>query len=130
MEITAEEAIDLLKKWHEEKRELTCSMFSATGKAVQVAMIVGRIKSVSPDAVRIESSYGPSEVRACTYIEIPLPHARYEYSEPKLGQDPEISDVLTEAGVSRLVESQLRVHEAGGYIAFSLVVVSERIKLP
>src|SRR5580698_4167832 len=108
MEIMVAEAIDLLKKWHEEERELTCSMFSATGKAVQVAMIVGRIKSVSSDAVRIESRYGPSEVRACTYVEIPLLQARYEYSEPKGDEDPESSHGRNQTGASRLLESQLR----------------------
>jgi hypothetical protein len=132
LEITRFEAFDLFKKWHDEGLNMGCSVTAiADGKAFLVGCIIGRIKNISDDALSIETVFGPSEMQSGTRIEIPLSHASFSYLEPppESELDREISEVLTDLGTDRIVESCLRVHLEKSCIVFDLLVTPNGLEI-
>jgi hypothetical protein len=132
LEITRLEAFDLFKKWHDEGLNVSCSVAAiADSKGFLVGCILGRIKNLSDDALRIETFFGPSKMQSETRIEIPLSHASFSYLEPdpESELDPETSEVLADLGTDRIVESCLRVHLDKSCIVFDLLVTPNGLEI-
>jgi len=128
IEITAQEALDLLRKWYEEERTITCSITAtADNKPFQVGYTTGAIKTISSNSVIIGGIWGTPEMKAATHVEIPLSHASYKFVEPEAeaGLDHDIMEALADVGVDRHIDSCLRVGLERSCIVYDLWVLPE-----
>jgi hypothetical protein len=138
MQISTAEALSLLKKWHEEKRLVSCSIITIVrGEIFQIAALYGTIIDVAVDDTVIhievpalvkETAY---DVDPCSYVKVPLLEARYEYVEPDPEdiEDEDVSNVLSHIEADRIVESSLRIRIDAIGLVFALEVVVEGLRL-
>ena len=138
MQISTSDALSLLKKWHEEKRLVNCAIITIIDrKAFQIAALYGVISNVAAEeaVIHIEvptlAKETAREVDTCSYVQVPLSEARYEYTEPEPPdeKDEEIRDVLSHIEDDRFVESSLNIRIDAIGLAFGLSVAVDGLRL-
>jgi len=77
MKINADDALTMLRKWHEERRVIHCAIKFES----MVARILGRIDSVDEHQVKFSSAQSRDPLGEANNAEIPLLGARFFYIE-------------------------------------------------
>jgi hypothetical protein len=118
MKISWHEAFDLLAKWQQEKRTITC-VFTVVTR--DIGKIMGKIVSISKSAVQINSNSVFDLIQDYSaFIDVPIDErdTTYEFAEPSEGS--EVADRYSPFSET-VPESQMTIGLPGKGLTFRLI---------